>query len=74
MRCQVAGVHRGGFQATEHRYEGRNTLASPSRRLGSRPATGGERTTEQPDRYRLWGQFRLPDGDVITVPFTVEAT
>jgi Cu+-exporting ATPase len=23
--------------------------------------------------YQLWAQFRLPDGDLITVPFTVEA-
>jgi Cu+-exporting ATPase len=26
-----------------------------------------------PGRYRLWGQFRLADGRVLTVPFTVEA-
>ena len=24
--------------------------------------------------YQLWAQFRLGDGDVITVPFTVHAT
>ncbi|PRY51886.1 Cu+-exporting ATPase [Geodermatophilus tzadiensis] len=24
--------------------------------------------------YQLWGQFRLADGDVVTVPFTVRAT
>ena len=24
--------------------------------------------------YRLWGQFRLASGQIITVPFTVEAT
>jgi Cu+-exporting ATPase len=24
--------------------------------------------------YRLWAQFRLADGSVITAPFTVEAT
>ncbi|NES30172.1 heavy metal translocating P-type ATPase [Micromonospora terminaliae] len=27
----------------------------------------------RPGRYRLWGQFRLADGHVITVPFTVDA-
>jgi P-type Cu+ transporter len=26
-----------------------------------------------PGTYRLWAQFRLADGDVLTVPFTVEA-
>jgi Cu+-exporting ATPase len=26
-----------------------------------------------PGLYQLWGQFRTADGDVLTVPFTVEA-
>ena len=29
---------------------------------------------EEAGTYRLWGQFRLASGQVITVPFTVEAT
>jgi Cu+-exporting ATPase len=28
---------------------------------------------DTPGVYQLWGQFRLADGDVVTVPFTVEA-
>jgi P-type Cu+ transporter len=28
---------------------------------------------EEPGTYRLWGQFRLASGQVITAPFTVEA-
>jgi P-type Cu+ transporter len=29
---------------------------------------------EEPGTYRLWGQFRLGNGQVITAPFTVEAS
>ena len=29
---------------------------------------------DTPGTYRLWGQFRLGSGQVITVPFTVEAS
>jgi Cu+-exporting ATPase len=28
---------------------------------------------DTPGTYRLWGQFRLDDGTVITAPFTVRA-
>ena len=28
---------------------------------------------DDPGTYRLWGQFRLADGTVITVPFTIDA-
>ncbi len=28
---------------------------------------------DTPGVYQLWGQFRLADGDVLTVPFTVES-
>jgi Cu+-exporting ATPase len=29
---------------------------------------------DAPGTYQMWGQFRLSDGDVLTVPFTVEAS
>jgi Cu+-exporting ATPase len=29
---------------------------------------------DAPGTYRLWGQFRLADGTVITAPFTVTAS
>jgi P-type Cu+ transporter len=29
---------------------------------------------DTPGVYQLWGQFRLADGDVVTVPFTVKAS
>ena len=29
---------------------------------------------DTPGAYQLWGQFRTADGDVLTVPFTVEAS
>jgi Cu+-exporting ATPase len=29
---------------------------------------------DTPGVYQLWAQFRLANGDVVTVPFTVEAS
>ena len=29
---------------------------------------------DRPGVYQQWGQFRLADGDAVTVPFTVRAT
>lgn len=28
---------------------------------------------DSPDTYRLWGQFRLADGHILTAPFTITA-
>jgi P-type Cu+ transporter len=46
-------------------------FAVPGQRFG--PALDVHAHFDEPGLYRLWGQFRLADGRVITVPFTVEA-
>jgi hypothetical protein len=51
---------------------GRPVFALPGQTFG--PELDFHFRFRDPGLYRLWGQFRLPDGGVITVPFTVEAT
>ncbi|NGN95061.1 cadmium-translocating P-type ATPase [Nocardioides sp. KC13] len=46
-------------------------LAVPGATFG--PELGLHLDVPKAGLYRLWAQFRLGDGDVITVPFTVEA-
>jgi Cu+-exporting ATPase len=50
---------------------GRPVFAVPGQRFGPELKVHAEFTT--PGLYRLWGQFRLADGDVLTAPFTVNA-
>jgi Cu+-exporting ATPase len=42
-------------------------------RADRRPFAHEHARVDTPGIYRLWGQFRLGDGTLITVPFTVEA-
>jgi Cu+-exporting ATPase len=51
--------------------EGRPVLAMPGTRFG--PELGLHVRFENAGTYRLWAQFRLDDGSVITAPFTVHA-
>jgi Cu+-exporting ATPase len=50
---------------------GRPVFAVPGKTFGPRLAL--HTRFETPGTYRLWGQFRLAAGTVITVPFTVRA-
>jgi Cu+-exporting ATPase len=51
--------------------QGRPVFAVPGEKFGPELEVHAEFTT--PGVYRLWGQFRLADGDVLTAPFTVQA-
>jgi Cu+-exporting ATPase len=51
--------------------QGRTVFALPGQAFG--PELGFHLEFDGPGVYRLWGQFRLADGRVITTPFTVEA-
>jgi Cu+-exporting ATPase len=51
--------------------DGRPVFALPGTTFGPELDVHAEFPTA--GTYRLWAQFRLADGDVITVPFTVEA-
>jgi Cu+-exporting ATPase len=51
---------------------GRPEFATPGQTFGPDLEVHAEFDT--PGAYRLWGQFRLADGDVVTAPFTVEAS
>jgi Cu+-exporting ATPase len=51
---------------------GRPVFAMPGQEFG--PELDVHAEFETPGVYQLWGQFRLADGDVLTVPFTVEAS
>jgi Cu+-exporting ATPase len=51
---------------------GRPVFALPGQTFGPELDVHAEFPTA--GTYRLWAQFRLADGDVITAPFTVEAT
>ena len=52
--------------------QGRPVFAMPGQTFG--PELDVHAEFDTPGVYRLWGQFRLADGEVITVPFTVEAS
>ena len=52
--------------------DGRPVFATPGQKFG--PDLDVHAEFAAPGTYQLWGQFRLPDGDVLTVPFTVEAS
>jgi Cu+-exporting ATPase len=51
---------------------GRPVFALPGQTFGPELDVHAEFATA--GTYQLWAQFRLADGDVITVPFTIEAT
>ena len=52
--------------------DGRPVFAVPGEQFG--PELDVHADFESPGLYRMWGQFRLADGDVVTVPFTVQAS
>ena len=51
--------------------DGDPVFALPGQRFG--PALDVHTHLDGPGLHQLWGQFRLADGRVITVPFTVDA-
>ena len=70
-------VMRGDGQTFAHEHaevtdaDGRPVFALPGQTFGPELDVHAEFPTA--GTYRLWAQFRLVDGDVITVPFTVQA-
>ena len=52
--------------------QGRPVFALPGQTYG--PELDVHAEFDTPGVYQLWGQFRLADGDVVTVPFTVKAS
>ena len=52
--------------------QGRPVFAMPGQTFG--PELDVHAEFDTPGLYQIWGQFRLADGDVMTVPFTVEAS
>jgi Cu+-exporting ATPase len=52
--------------------QGRTVFALPGQTFG--PELDVHAEFDSPGTYQLWGQFRLADGEVLTVPFTVEAS
>ena len=51
--------------------DGRPVFAMPGQTFG--PELDVHAEFDAPGIYQLWGQFRLSNGEVLTVPFTVEA-
>jgi Cu+-exporting ATPase len=51
--------------------DGRPVFALPGQRFG--PEVEFHFHFDEPGAYKLWGQFRTADGDVVTVPFVVTA-
>ena len=71
-------VMKAGAQTFAHEHaevedaQGRTVFALPGETFG--PELDVHAEFDTPGLYQLWGQFRLDDGDVMTVPFTVEAS
>ena len=71
-------VMRADAQTFAHEHaevedaNGRPVFALPGQTFG--PELDVHAEFDTPGVYQLWGQFRLADGDVVTVPFTVEAS
>ena len=60
-----------GVRAVFEDGNGNPVFALPGQEFGPELDVHAEFAT--PGTYRLWAQFRLADGDVLTVPFPVEA-
>jgi P-type Cu+ transporter len=71
-------VMKSGAQTFAHEHaevedaQGRTVFALPGQTFG--PELDVHAEFDTPGLYQLWGQFRLADGNVITVPFTVDAS
>ncbi len=63
------GSEFGHRHAETYDDRGRPVFALPGTEFG--PTLAMHATFHRPGPYRLWAQFRLADGAVITVPFTV---
>jgi P-type Cu+ transporter len=70
VMSEGAGVFAHGHAESTDEH-GRTILALPGQRFG--PELDFHFRFDEPGHYRMWGQFRVADGRVITVPFTVEA-
>jgi Cu+-exporting ATPase len=72
----VVSMGADGSFAHEHAEvedgDGNPVFALPGQQFG--PDLAVHAHFDDPGLYRLWGQFRLGDGRVITVPFTVRAS
>jgi Cu+-exporting ATPase len=66
-----AGTFAHEHAEVEDRH-GRPVFALPGKEFGPKLDVHAE--FDAPGLYRLWGQFRLADGGVLTVPFTVRAS
>jgi Cu+-exporting ATPase len=70
-------VMRGDAQTFAHEHadvrdsDGNPVFALPGQTFG--PDLPVHLSFDAPGTYKLWGQFRLADGTVITAPFTVQA-
>jgi Cu+-exporting ATPase len=70
-------IMRGDAQTFAHEHadvrdaDGRPVFALPGQTFG--PELTVHAHFDTPGLYRVWGQFRLANGSVLTVPFTVEA-
>ena len=70
-------IMREGAETFAHEHadvetdDGEPVFALPGQQFG--PRLDVHTTFQTPGLYRLWAQFRLADGHVITVPFTVAA-
>jgi P-type Cu+ transporter len=82
MRAYLAAaghvvIMRGDAETFAHEHadvedsDGNPVFALPGQRFG--PELDFHATFHTPGTYRMWGQFRLADGRVLTVPFTVDA-
>jgi Cu+-exporting ATPase len=71
-------VMRADAQTFAHEHaevedaQGRPVFATAGQEFG--PELDVHAEFDTPGVYQLWGQFRTADGDVLTVPFTVEAS
>jgi Cu+-exporting ATPase len=69
LRADGSGF--GHRHAETEDAKGRPVLAIPGTRFG--PRLDLHARFDRPGAYRLWAQFRLGDGTVITAPFVVHA-
>ena len=70
MRADGSTFTHEHAETTDDR--GRPEFAVPGTTFG--PTLGVHTEFGGPGLYRIWDQFRLADGRLITVPFTVDAT
>jgi Cu+-exporting ATPase len=67
LRADGQGIAHGHVEAED--ADGDPVFALPGQTFG--PELGFHTRFATPGTYRMWAQFRLADGSVITAPFTV---